>query len=272
MVLSDRDIRRQIAQGRILIEPYDDDAVQPASVDLRLGSPLLFEKESQLALIDPYKPSNDHWGTAELDETVHYALQPGHFALGITAENVEIPDDIVGRLDGKSSLGRLGLVVHSTAGFVDPGWKGKLTLELSNLSNRPIALYRSMKISQISFVWLSSPAERPYGSEGLNSKYQGQMGPEPSRFHQNYAQPSAAAGSSGRQRGRDANTALREWFQASEFKGSVTAFARALGISRNTVKDWIYGTASPDKRFMSNLYRVTGLPVYAPPLTLLDEA
>ena len=170
MVLSDRDIRRQIAQGRIVIDPYDDDAVQPASVDLRLGTPLLVEETAKLALIDPRQQSDMQWRKVELDESVPYPLQPGEFALGITAENIEIPDDIVGRLDGKSSLGRLGLVVHSTAGFVDPGWRGKLTLELSNLSSIPINLYLGMKSSQLSFVWLSSPAERPYGSSRVEQQ------------------------------------------------------------------------------------------------------
>ena len=271
MVLSDRDIRRQIAQGRIVVDPYDDDAVQPASVDLRLGSPLLVEKESQLMLLDPYKPSDDHWNPIELDETAPYLLEPRSFALGITAENVEIPDDIVGRLDGKSSLGRLGLVVHSTAGFVDPGWKGKLTLELSNLSNRPIALYKGMKISQISFVWLTSPAERPYGSEGLNSKYQGQMEPVPSRFYQNYTQPLEADGAR-RQRGRGYNPELRAWYEESEYKGNIANFAEALGVNKKTVEEWVYGRAKPTLKQWSSLYRVTGLAVYESRLLLPDEA
>ena len=271
MVLSDRDIRRQIAQGRIVIDPYDDDAVQPASVDLRLGSPLLVENPSQLALIDPFERSDDQWRTVELYETAHYPLQPGEFALGITAENVEIPDDIVGRLDGKSSLGRLGLVVHSTAGFVDPGWQGKLTLELSNLSNRPIALYKGMKISQISFVWLSSPAERPYGSEGLNSKYQGQMEPVPSRFYQNYT--SNQENEIGvRRRGREENPALREWYNTSEFKGHIGLLAAKLGLSQKTVEDWVYGRGKPSRRHHAVLYSITGLPEYEPPPTLLSEA
>ena len=272
MVLSDRDIRRQVAQGRIVIDPYDDDAVQPASVDLRLGSPLLVMTRSQLALIDPHVKSDAIWEPREIDETVPYALQPGEFALGITAEDIHVPDDLVGRLDGKSSLGRLGLVVHSTAGFVDPGWQGRLTLELSNLSSIPINLYRGMKSSQISFVRLSSPAERPYGSDGLNSKYQGQMVPVPSRFHLNYAQPSAAAGRSGRQRGHDANTALRAWFHASDLQGNAAQFAIALGVNQRTVEEWVYGRAEPSRRYWANLYRVTGLSEYAHQSLLPDEA
>lgn len=270
MVLSDRDIRRQIAQGRIVIEPHDDDAIQPASVDLRLGSPLLIEDTARLALIDPRQQSDMQWREVELDESVPYALKPGEFALGITSENIEIPDDIVGRLDGKSSLGRLGLVVHSTAGFVDPGWKGRLTLELSNLSSIPINLYLGMKSSQISFVWLSSPAERPYGSEGLNSKYQGQMGPVPSRFHLNYS-ASDNSGRSTRHRGHDANPALRAWFHASEFDGNIPAFADALGVNQRTVEEWVYGRAKPSMRQWAALHRVTGLQEYATGLLLPDE-
>ena len=271
MVLSDRDIRRQIAQGRIVIEPYEDDAVQPASVDLRLGSPLLVEQTARLALIDPRQQSDMQWREVELDESVPYPLQPGEFALGITAENIEIPDDIVGRLDGKSSLGRLGLVVHSTAGFVDPGWKGRLTLELSNLSSIPINLYLGMKSSQLSFVWLSSPAERPYGSAGLNSKYQGQMGPVPSRFHLNYGRH-AGDGAGRRVRGHEANPALREWFHASAYDGNIAAFAEALGVNTRTVEEWVYGRARPSARQFAALHRVTGLPEYEPHPTLLGEA
>lgn len=271
MVLSDRDIRRQIAQGRIVIDPYDDDAVQPASVDLRLGSPLLVEETAKLALIDPRQQSDMQWREVELNESVPYPLQPGEFALGITAENIEIPDDIVGRLDGKSSLGRLGLVVHSTAGFVDPGWNGRLTLELSNLSSIPINLYRGMKSSQLSFVWLSSPAERPYGSAGLNSKYQGQMGPVPSRFYQNYG-PGADGAPGRRVRGHDANPALRAWFNASEYDGNIAAFAEALGVNVRTVEEWVYGRARPSARQFAALHRVTGLAEYEPHPTLLGES
>ena len=272
MVLSDRDIRRQIAQGRIVVDPYDDDAVQPASVDLRLGTPLLVEETAKLALIDPRQQSDMQWRKVELDESVPYPLQPGEFALGITAENIEIPDDIVGRLDGKSSLGRLGLVVHSTAGFVDPGWRGKLTLELSNLSSIPINLYLGMKSSQLSFVWLSSPAERPYGSKGLNSKYQGQMEPVPSRFYQNYTPQEGASGHAQRQRGHDANPELRAWFHASEYEGNVAGFAAALGVNQRTVEEWVYGRARPSTRQWAALHRVTGLSAYSSRLLLPDEA
>ena len=274
MVLSDRDIRRQIEQGRIVIDPYDDDAVQPASVDLRLGSPLLVvDKElanspGQLSFIDPMKSNDDMWKPHEIDEEIVYKLLPGEFALGITLEEVHIPDDIVGRLDGKSSLGRLGLVVHSTAGFVDPGWRGRLTLELSNLSDRAINLRWKMKSSQISFMWLSSPAERPYGSEGLNSKYQGQMGPVPSRFHLNFVQPTDAE-SSQRHREYVSENRLKEWLQNSEFDGNVARFAVALGVNQKTVQDWVYGRYRPSPKNYSMLYRVTGLSEYA---TLLDEA
>ena len=272
MVLSDRDIRRQIAQGRIVVDPYDDDAVQPASVDLRLGTPLLVEETAKLALIDPRQQSDMQWRKVELDESVPYPLQPGEFALGITAENIEIPDDIVGRLDGKSSLGRLGLVVHSTAGFVDPGWRGKLTLELSNLSSIPINLYLGMKSSQLSFVWLSSPAERPYGSAGLNSKYQGQMEPVPSRFYQNYT---TQQGTSGTHRANAATTPT-----PSCGRGSMPASTRATSprLPRplaSTIGPWRSGsTAAPGHRRGSGP-PCTGsqdCPVYSARLLLPDEA
>ena len=184
MVLSDRDIRSELAAKRLRIEPLDDSNVQPASVDLRLGRQLLVFQDHLLPPID-VKQDMPHLTTpVEIDEEKPFVLLPGHFVLGMTLEYVELPDDLVGRLDGKSSLGRLGLVVHSTAGFVDPGWKGNLTLELSNLAALPIHLYYGMKASQISFMRLSSPAEQPYGSKGLGSKYQGQRGPTASRFFQ----------------------------------------------------------------------------------------
>ena len=277
MVLSDRDIRRQIVQGRIVIDPYDDDAVQPASVDLCLGSPLLVEDRARIeargqsSFIDPRESNNDMWLSREIDEHIVYELQPGEFALGITAENVEIPDDIVGRLDGKSSLGRLGLVVHSTAGFVDPGWKGRLTLELSNLSSIAIKLSLGMKISQISFVWLSSPAERPYGSEGLNSKYQGQMQPVPSLFHLNYVADSIDD-TRKETLNRNVNPELRAWYQASEFRGNVGKLATELEVNQKTVEDWVYGRFRPSIRHYPALYRLTGLSEYATGLLLPEDA
>ena len=186
MVLSDRDIRKAIQDGRIYIDPYEDALVQPASIDLRLGSKFLIFKRTQQPLIDP-RQSVDHFTEKiEIDEAVPFMLHPGEFALGVTLEEIHLPADIVGRLDGKSSLGRLGLVVHSTAGFVDPGWKGRLTLELSNVNNLPVTLYRGMKIGQISFTRLTGPAERPYGSPELGSKYQDQKEPTASRVYRDF--------------------------------------------------------------------------------------
>ncbi|MBM3947019.1 MAG: dCTP deaminase [SAR202 cluster bacterium] len=186
MVLSDRDIRNELKAGRIVVDPLAEGAVQPASVDLRLGRKFRVFQHHREGYIDVKLEMADLTELVEIDEEKPFFLHPSEFALGVTLEKVCLPADIVGRLDGKSSLGRLGLVVHSTAGFVDPGWRGYLTLELSNLSPLPITLYCGMKVSQISFMRLTSPAEQPYGAQGLGSKYQGQDEPAASRFFLNY--------------------------------------------------------------------------------------
>jgi dCTP deaminase len=186
MVLSDVDILKELKAGHIVVVPLQEDAVQPASIDLRLGGKLRVFKQHTQGFIDVKQEMAGLTELVEIDEVNPFYLHPGEFALGVTLERVELPADIVGRLDGKSSLGRLGLVVHSTAGFVDPGWQGALTLELSNLSPLPITLYCGMKVSQISFMRLSSAAQRPYGSKKLGSKYQGQDEPVPSRYFLNY--------------------------------------------------------------------------------------
>jgi len=191
LVLSDKTIRDEIEKGRILVEPFEDSAVQPASVDLRLGSKFRVFRSHRLQVIDVKQPMEELTELVEVDEVTPFVLHPGEFALGVTFESVTLPNDVVGRLDGKSSLGRLGLVVHSTAGFVDPGWEGNLTLELSNLSNLPINLYAYMKVSQISFMRLTTPADIPYGSSKIGSKYQGQDEPTPSRYYLNYASESS---------------------------------------------------------------------------------
>ena len=191
MVLSDKTIRDEIGKGRIIIDPFEESAVQPASVDLRLGSKFRVFRSHRLQVIDVKQPMEELTELVQVDEMTPFVLHPGEFALGVTFESVTLPDDVVGRLDGKSSLGRLGLVVHSTAGFVDPGWKGNLTLELSNLSNLPINLYAHMKVSQVSFMRLTTPAEIPYGSSKIGSKYQGQDEPTPSRYYLNYASESS---------------------------------------------------------------------------------
>ena len=186
MILSDRTIRAALAAGRITIDPLDEDAVQPSSLDVRLGATFrVFANHRHLA-IDPHAVQPDLTDIVEKSDDEPFVLHPGEFVLGSTLERVTLPDDLVARLEGKSSLGRLGLLIHSTAGFIDPGWDGHVTLELSNVANLPITIYPEMKIGQISFVQLTEPAERPYGSEGIGSKYQGQRGPTPSRYWQNF--------------------------------------------------------------------------------------
>lgn len=186
MVLSDRTIRREIEAGNILIDPLGEGAIQPASVDLRLGDQFRVFRNSAVPFIDVKLEYPDLTDLVTIEGDRPFILHPGEFALAVTHERVRLPDDIVGRLEGKSSLGRLGLLIHSTAGYVDPGWDGALTLELSNVANVPITLYHTMKVSQISFLRLSEPAENPYGSGALQSKYQHQTGPTPSRYFLNF--------------------------------------------------------------------------------------
>jgi len=187
VVLSDRDIKAEIARGRIAIEPLDPTCVQPASVDLHLGSRFRVFRNTRRPYIDVRLDMEDLTELVEQRGSDPFILHPGEFVLGVTQESVSLPDDIVARLEGKSSLGRLGLLIHSTAGFVDPGWRGHLTLELSNVARLPITLFAGMRIGQISFLHLSSPAERLYGGAGLGSKYQGDEGPTPSRYHLDFS-------------------------------------------------------------------------------------
>ena len=186
MILSDRTIREQLAAGRIGIEPLADGAVQPSSVDLRLDRYFQVFRNHTLGCIDVKQDLGALTDLTEIDLDGVFILHPGEFVLGCTLEQVTLPDDLVGRLEGKSSLGRLGLLIHSTAGFVDAGWQGQLTLELSNVANLPITLYPGMKIGQISFIAMSTPADNPYGSRAVGSKYQGQVGPIPSRYWENF--------------------------------------------------------------------------------------
>ncbi len=186
MILSDADIRKEIAAGRIQIDPFDDACVQPSSVDLHVDSQFRVFANSRYPYIDVRMPMPDLTELVEVSGDDPFILHPGEFVLGSTRERVRLPDDLVARLEGKSSLGRLGLLIHSTAGYVDPGWDGYLTLELSNVANLPITIYAGMKIGQISFFRLSSPAERPYGSKETGSKYQGQRGPTASRFFEEF--------------------------------------------------------------------------------------
>ena len=185
MVLSDRTIRRLIAEGRIGIEPFDPSLMQPSSLDVRVDRYFRVFRNSRYPYIDVKADQEELTELVEAGDEA-FILHPGEFVLGSTLERVTLPDDLVARLEGKSSLGRLGLLIHSTAGFIDPGWDGHVTLELSNVANLPITIYPEMKIGQISFVQLSEAAERPYGSEGIGSKYQGQRGPTPSRYWQNF--------------------------------------------------------------------------------------
>jgi dCTP deaminase len=186
VVLSDRTIKRLLAEGRIGIEPYDETLLQPSSVDVRVDRFFRVFHNARYPFIDVKEPQEELTELVEIDDERPFILHPGEFVLGSTLERVQLPDDLVARLEGKSSLGRLGLLIHSTAGFVDPGWDGHVTLELSNVANLPITIYYGMKIGQLSFVQLSEPAEQPYGSDALGSKYQGQKGPTPSRYWQNF--------------------------------------------------------------------------------------
>jgi dCTP deaminase len=186
-VLSDRDIRAEIEAGRVRIDPYDPVDLQPSSVDLHLDHSFRVFRNNRYPYIDVRALQPDLTELIHVGEDEAFILHPGEFVLGQTLEWVELPDDLVARLEGKSSLGRLGLLIHSTAGYVDPGWKGTLTLELSNVANLPIALYYGMRIGQISFFRMSSPVDRPYGSAGLGSKYQGQSEPTASAFDADFA-------------------------------------------------------------------------------------
>jgi dCTP deaminase len=184
MILSDRDIRSELASGRVVIDPYDPACVQPSSVDLHVDNQFRVFANSRYPYIDVRQEMPDLTELVETKPDEPFILHPGEFVLGSTLERVALPDDLVARLEGKSSLGRLGLLIHSTAGYVDPGWDGYLTLELSNVANLPITLYPGMKIGQISFFMLTSAAETPYGAAG--NKYQGQRGPTPSRSFRDF--------------------------------------------------------------------------------------
>jgi dCTP deaminase len=186
VILSDKSIRAELEAGRIIIEPLDDTSIQPSSVDMHVDRYFRVFRNDTAPFIDPKESQEDLTELVELEDGRTFILHPGEFVLGSTLERVALPDDIVGRLEGKSSLGRLGLLIHSTAGFVDAGWDGHLTLELSNVANLPIAIYPTMKIGQISFLQMTTPAEHPYGSDIAGSKYQGQRGPTPSRYYLNF--------------------------------------------------------------------------------------
>ena len=185
MLLSDRDLKAEIAAGRVALDPFDPGMVQPSSVDVRLDRYFRVFENHRYPHIDPAEEQPDLTRLVEADEEA-FILHPGEFVLASTYEVVTLPDDIAGRLEGKSSLGRLGLLTHSTAGFIDPGFSGHVTLELSNVATLPIKLWAGMKIGQLCLFRLSSPAEHPYGSAVYGSRYQGQRGPTPSRSFANF--------------------------------------------------------------------------------------
>jgi dCTP deaminase len=186
MVLSDRSIREALDAGRIVIDPLGEGCIQPSSVDLHVDRYFRIFRNHTSRVIDVREDQEDLTELVDIGDEDPLILHPGEFLLGSTSERVGLPDDLVARLEGKSSLGRLGLLIHSTAGFVDAGWDGHLTLELSNVANLPITIYPGMKIGQISFLQMTTPAENPYGSAKLKSKYQGQWGPTPSRYADNF--------------------------------------------------------------------------------------
>ena len=187
MVLSDHTIKEEMSKGRIIVEPLGEGCIQPASVDVHLDRQLLVFRNSRRAFIDVREEQSDLTEMVEIEGEKPFILHPGEFVLGSTLENIELPGDLVARLEGKSSLGRIGLLIHSTAGYVDPGWKGHLTLELSNVANLPVTLYFGMKIGQISYARLTSAADNLYGSSALGSKYQGQIVPTASKMYRDFA-------------------------------------------------------------------------------------
>ena len=187
MILSDRTLREQLDAGRIVVEPLDETLIQPSSIDVRISNLVRVFRNHTAAVIDVRQ---DLTGLTELieidDPNQAFMLHPGEFVLGSTLERIGVPDNLVGRVEGKSSLGRLGLMIHSTAGFIDAGFDGHITLELANVASLPITLYPGMKIGQISFMEMTTPADRPYGQGAAGSKYQGQRGPTPSRYFENF--------------------------------------------------------------------------------------
>ena len=186
VLLSDRDIRAEIAAGRVGCEPYSESMIQPSSVDVRLDKFFRVFENHKYSVIDPSIEQPELTREVITEGAEPFILHPGEFVLASTYEVITLPDDIAGRLEGKSSLGRLGLLTHSTAGFIDPGFSGHITLELSNVANLPVKLFPGMKIGQLCLIRLSSPAEHPYGSEKYGSRYQGQRGPTASRSFLNF--------------------------------------------------------------------------------------
>jgi len=188
MLLSDRDIAAEIDAGRVKVEPFEPKMIQPSSVDVRLDRFFRVFENHRYSVIDPSIEQSELTREVAVTGGEHFILHPGEFVLASTYEVITLPDDIAGRLEGKSSLGRLGLLTHSTAGFIDPGFSGHITLELSNVANLPVKLFPGMKIGQLCLIRLSSPAQHPYGSAVYGSRYQGQRGPTPSKSWLNFYQ------------------------------------------------------------------------------------
>ncbi|MEZ4180677.1 MAG: dCTP deaminase [Candidatus Doudnabacteria bacterium] len=186
MILSDKDIKKSLEEKQITVDPLFPNSIQPASVDVHLGADFLIFDSSSHTAIDVKKPIDDMMKSITINNDKQFVLHPGEFALGMTYETIGLPDNVVGHLDGKSSLGRIGLIVHATAGYIDPGNKLKITLELHNIANLPIVLYYKMPIGQMTFVKLSSEAEVPYGKGDLGSKYYGAMKPQASQYYKNF--------------------------------------------------------------------------------------
>ncbi|MFD0918201.1 dCTP deaminase [Saccharopolyspora rosea] len=186
MLLSDRDLRKELDEGRLELDPFDAAMIQPSSIDVRLDRFFRVFDNTKYTHIDPSQQQDELTSLVETPDDDPFVLHPGEFVLGSTFESVRLPEDLAGRLEGKSSLGRLGLLTHSTAGFIDPGFTGHITLELSNVANLPITLWPGMKIGQLCLFRLSSPADHPYGSTQAGSRYQGQRGPTPSRAYLNF--------------------------------------------------------------------------------------
>ncbi|MCX7522870.1 dCTP deaminase [Microbacterium sp. STN6] len=195
MLLSDRDIKAELGAGRIALEPYQPEMIQPSSIDVRLDRFFRLFDNHKYPYIDPAEDQPELTHLVEVDSDRPFILHPGEFVLGSTYELVTLPDDVAARLEGKSSLGRLGLLTHSTAGFIDPGFSGHVTLELSNVATLPIKLWPGMKIGQMCFFRLTSPAEKPYGSAEYSSRYQGQRGPTASRSYLNFHRTDVGAAS-----------------------------------------------------------------------------
>ena len=187
MILSDRSLREHLDAGRIVIEPFDASCIQPSSIDVKIGNLFRVFRNHTSPIIDVKQNQEDLTELITIALDGVFMLHPGEFVLGSTLERVALPDDLVARIEGKSSLGRLGLIIHSTAGFVDAGFDGHITLELTNIATLPITLYPGMKIGQVSFMQMTTPADHPYGKGARGSKYQGQRGPTPSRYWENFS-------------------------------------------------------------------------------------